>query len=116
MILNISGHQMKVGDSLQAYVKDKLESKVKKFFKEAISVHVIFEKEGAFFLSEIIVNDGVKHESILKSNGKAGDALAAFDDAMKKIDIQLRKHKELIKSHHKNHHRKSRQDDFDDDF
>jgi ribosomal subunit interface protein len=113
MILNVSGHQVTIGESLQEYVKDKIESKVKKFFKEAISVHVTFGKDGIFFSAEIIVNDGVKHQAILKGDGKGGDAYSAFEDALHKTDIQLRKHKELIKSHHKNHHKKTRKDDYE---
>ena len=113
MILNISGQQVQIGQNLQDYVKKKLETKVKKFFKEAISVHVTFGKEGISFTAEIIVNDGVKHQSILKSNGKGSSAYAAFDDAIHKTDMQLRKHKELIKSHHKNHHKKTRKDDYE---
>ena len=114
MILNISGQQVQIGQSLQEHVKNKLEAKVKKFFKEAISVHVTFGKEGSFLSAEIIVNDGVKHQSILKSNGKGDDAYSAFEDAFHKIDVQLRKHKELIKSHHKNHHKKTIEDDFEE--
>ena len=113
MILNISGQQAKIGQTLQEYVKNKLEAKVKKFFKEAISVHVTFKKEGAFFSTEIIVNDGIKHQAILRSDGKGNDAYSAFEDAIKKTDMQLRKHKELIKSHHKNHHKKTRKDDYE---
>ena len=113
MILNISGHQVDTGQALQARVKKRLEAKVKKFFKEAISVHVVFGKEGVFFSAEIIVDDGIKRTNILKSNGKGDTALSAFDDALHKIDIQLRKQKELIKSHHKNHHKKTRKEDFE---
>ena len=53
MILSVFGHQVKVGSSLQDYVKEKLELKVKKFFKEIISVHVTFGKEGVFFLQKL---------------------------------------------------------------
>jgi ribosomal subunit interface protein len=112
MILNISGHQIELGEALQEFVKKKLESKVKKFFKEAISVHVIFEKKIPLVFAEIIVNDGIKHQAILRSNGQGPDARTAFEDSMNKIDIQLRRHKELIKSHHKNHHRKTGKDEF----
>ena len=113
MILNISGQQVQVGQNLQDYIKKKLETKVKKFFKEAISVHVNLGKEGISFTAEILINDGVKHQSILKSNAKGETAYVAFDEAMHKTDIQLRKHKELIKSHHKNHHKPTRKDDFE---
>ena len=113
MIFNISGHQVEIGESLQQYVKDKLESKVTKFFKTAISTHVTFGKEGAFLTAEIIINDGVTHQNILKSNGTGLDVYAAFEDANHKTDMQLRKYKELIKSHHKNHHRKAGKDDID---
>src|SRR5690242_14846543 len=105
MILNISGHQIEIGKGVQDYVRNKLEPKIKKFFKEAVSAHVTFEKERAFFLAEILINDGVKHEAILKSNGQGADIYSAFEDAYHKTDIQLRKHKEKIKSHHKLHHK-----------
>ena len=107
MILNISGHQLELGETLQAFVKKKLEAKVKKFFKEAISVNVIFEKKNSLISAEIIVNDGIKHQALIRSNGKGQDWRTAFEDSINKIDIQLRKHKELVKGHHKNHHRNS---------
>jgi ribosomal subunit interface protein len=111
MIFNISGHQVEIGESLQQYVKNKLESKVTKFFKDAISTHVTFGKEGAFLTAEILVNDGVTHQNILKSNGTGLDVYSAFEDANHKTDTQLRKYKELTKSHHKNHHQNPRKDD-----
>ena len=110
MIFTVSGHQVTIGETVQQYVKDKLESKIKKFFNTAISAHVTFGKDGAFLTAEILINDGVPHQALLTSNGKGLDVRTAFDDANSKTDMQLRKHKELIKSHHKNHHKKPREE------
>lgn len=45
MYLNIVGQHMHNGKSLERYVNVRVEEKVKKYFKDAVSVDVVFLKE-----------------------------------------------------------------------
>lgn len=93
MKLEVSGHQVEVGQAFRTYITDKLQDKIKKFFDNVISVQVVIGKDGAAFSSEIIINEGVGHR-ILRADGSAADAHAAFDESIHKMKTQLSKHKE----------------------
>jgi ribosomal subunit interface protein len=95
MIIQISGHHVTTGQALQEYIKGKLESEIKKFFSNVISVHVFIEKHAELFASEIVVNEGVDHQTIA-ANAEAPDAYVSFDEAVRKMKAQLRKRKQKI--------------------
>ena len=93
MKLEISGHQVEVGQAFRTYITDKLQDKIKKFFDDVISVQVVIGRNGTFFSSEIVINEGIGHK-ILRADGSAADAHAAFDESVHKMKAQLSKHKE----------------------
>lgn len=90
---------MDVGQSLTSYVEENLEKSVKKYFDRAISVEVHFSKDGGFFKSVIIVNDGAKDGVEITADAKTGDAYGSFTEALEKVSHQLSRHKEKIKNH-----------------
>ena len=99
MDIRVSGHQMDTGEALQTYVSDKLENMVDKYFSRALSSHVTFGKSsGNAFTSDIVthVNKGL----ILKAHAEAHDVHQSFDQAMAKLDKQLRRYKRRVKDHH----------------
>lgn len=99
MDIRVSGHQMDTGEALQAYVADRLNIMVEKYFSRALSSQVTFGKgaHGAF-TSDIVthVNKGL----ILKSHGDAQDVHLSFDQAAEKLDKQLRRYKRRIQDRH----------------
>lgn len=95
MRIEITGHQVEIGQSFHEYVQDKLESTIKKFFKDAISVHVVIGRDSELFSSEIVINEGVNHRSIV-ANASEPDVHSAFDESFRKMKMQLGKHKEQM--------------------
>ena len=91
---------MEVGQSLTEYVQEHLEKSVTKYFENAVSSEVHFKKEGHMFQVVINVNEGIKGGGItVKSDGEAGDAYAAFNEALERADKQLRRYKRKIKNY-----------------
>ena len=99
MDIRVSGHQIDTGEALQAYVADRLNAMVEKYFNKALSSHVTFGK-GAHgsFTSDIVTH--VNRGLILKSHGDAHDVHLSFDQAAEKLDKQLRRYKRRIQDRH----------------
>jgi ribosomal subunit interface protein len=99
MDIRISGHQMATGTALQEHAADKLGAIVDKYFDRALSSHVTFGKAPAgAFTCDIVTH--VMQGLILKAQGMAQDAHVALDDAVAKIEKQLRRYKRRLTDHH----------------
>ncbi len=99
MDIRVSGHQIETGEALQAHAQDRLAVIVEKYFNRALSSQVTFNRapNGAF-RCDIMTH--VMHGLILKAAGIAQDAHAALDDAIGKIDKQLRRYKRRLTDRH----------------
>lgn len=97
----ISGKHMDVGSSLSAHIENEVQNSVKKYFEHAISANVTISKFRHSFEAGIVVNDGTGTHQLLRASGNGGDAYAAFDAALIRIEKQLRRYKGKIKNHHK---------------
>lgn len=99
MDIRVSGHQIETGTALQSHVDDRLNAIVEKYFNRAISSHVTFGKApGGAFSSDIVTH--VMQGLILKGHGQAHDAHQAFDQAVGKIEKQLRRYKRRLNDRH----------------
>lgn len=98
MDIQVSGHQVDIGEALQEHVRARLEAGASKYFSHTINAAVTVTKDGHLFVAEchLHANQGVN----LESTGKADNAYAAFDDAADKIEKQLRRYKRRLKNHH----------------
>jgi len=99
MEIRISGHQVQTGTALQEHANDRLSDIVDKYFDRAISSHVTFGKGGGgTFRCDIVTH--VMQGLILKAQGNAHDAHVALDNAVAKIEKQLRRYKRRLKDRH----------------
>lgn len=97
MDIRVSGHQVDTGAALQEHAATRLSAVKDKYFSRALSSTVTFRKAaGSAFDSNIImhVNQGL----ILKAHGTAHDIHQAFDQALEKIEKQLRRYKRRLGS------------------
>ncbi len=101
MQIRVIGSNMDVGEALTSFVNEHLNKEVKKYFADAINAEVHFSKTKHFFKSLILINEGVKSGIIVKSDGEAGDAHAAFLESLEKATKQLRRYKRRIKNYRK---------------
>ena len=99
MDIRVSGHQIDTGVALQAHAQERLQAVVAKYFAEALSSSVTFNRAPAgAFRCDIITHP--RHGLILKGAGVAHDAHAALDSAAEKIDKQLRRYKRRLNDRH----------------
>jgi ribosomal subunit interface protein len=97
----VSGKHIDVGNALNEHINNELQNSVKKYFEHAVSASVVLSKSRHVFDASIVVNDGTGAHQLLKASGDGGDAYAAFDTALIRIEKQLRRYKRKIKNHHK---------------
>ena len=98
MKLRVSGKQFEVGDVLPEMVRKRLEAVVGKLFNGGTESSVVFSHEGPWFRADCTthLDSGV----VLKSEGSAADAYRAFDEAVDRLERQIRRHKRRLKNHH----------------
>lgn len=99
MDIRISGHQLDTGLALQNHASDRLGAIVDKYFERALSSHVTFGKAPAgAYTCDIVTH--VMQGLILKAQGTAHDIHVAFDEAVGKIEKQLRRYKRRLTDRH----------------
>jgi ribosomal subunit interface protein len=99
MDIRVSGHQLDTGAALQEHATRRLDGVVGKYFSRALSSNVTFGKAPAgAFRCDIITHAG--NGLILKGSAIAPDAHVALDQAVDKIDRQLRRYKRRINDRH----------------
>jgi len=102
MQLVISGKNIELTDALRSYVEEKI-GKVKKYFESIIEVDVTLglEKgatpEESKFIEVILFSSGVT----IHAREEHSDMYAAIDLVADKLERQVKKHKEKIKSKHR---------------
>jgi len=99
MQITVTGKGMDVGDSLRGHVGDQLPESVTKYFANSMEGHVVFTREGQGFRSDCSVHVGAG--MTLQSRGEAEEALASFDNALERLEKQLRRYKRRLRDHHK---------------
>lgn len=98
MDLQVSGHQIEVGNALRTHVTDRMAAGVGKYFDNPVDSHVTFSREGFNFRSDVSVHlsSGIS----LQTQGEAPDIYAAFEQACERLEKRLRRYKRRLKDHH----------------
>lgn len=98
MKITVHGHHMDVGEALETYIADKIESINEKYFNRAVNVVVTMEKEKkGLFKSNIIMTVG--KDVNVQASSTAHDVHIAFDETAEKIAKQLRRYKRKLRDH-----------------
>lgn len=98
MDIRVSGKNIKVGQTLNSHISERLQSTADKYFENSIDAAVTLSKEGPFFHVECRLHPipGVS----LHSHADGMDIYGSFEDAAQKLEKQLRRFKRKIKNHH----------------
>jgi ribosome hibernation promoting factor len=98
MQVQITGKQMDVGDALRERITESLNASVGKYFERGGSAEVVVSQGSYDFRVDcrLFLASG----QFLESHGLAGDAHAAFDVALEKIETRVRRYKRRLKNHH----------------
>ncbi len=103
MHITVSGKHMDVGDALRSRITDELQAGVGKYFDEARGnaggeADVFIGKEGHSICVDLVVR--LPSGQRLVAQGMGGDAHAAFDAALIKVETRIRRYKRRLVNHH----------------
>lgn len=101
MQVQVSGKGIDVGESLRSHVQKRTQEGITKYIDRINSVQVVISKESHSFRADIHANLGTHAGLVVRSHDLSADAHAAFDNALEKIEKQLRRYKRKITNHHK---------------
>jgi len=100
MQIQVSGKQLAVGDALRTRITDELNSSVERYFERGgINAEVVVSKDGHGFCVDLVARLASGQQ--LDSSGTGPDAHAAFDAALQKIEVRVRRYKRRLKNHHR---------------
>lgn len=97
MQITVSGKQVELSDALRTRVAQALGTITGKYFDHALEAHVTFGRARSFFTCDINVHAGTG--LMLRGEGEAADANAAFDDAAEHIAKRLRRYRRRVNDH-----------------
>lgn len=101
MIISISFKHMDTSEALKAYTEEKSE-RLKKYFNGKVHLTWNFSLENQERVAHCRL---VGNHMDYFGEAASGDFHASIDQALDKIEKQIRKHKEIVKDHlHKNAH------------
>lgn len=98
MDIQVKGKQIDIGDSLRAYVHDRLNGGVYKYFDRPVDSTVTFSKDGPQYRADCSVHLGTG--MVLQSHSRATDIYASFDSAVDRLEKRLRRYKRRLRNHH----------------
>lgn len=101
MQITVSGKGVDVGQAFIQYAESKIEEVIGKYTDRVTNVDVIASKVSHLFNISMHGNMGTHEHMLIKSSGSAGDIHSALDEALAKIEKQLRRYKRKITNHHK---------------
>jgi ribosomal subunit interface protein len=97
MQVQVSGKHVDVGESLRKRISDELAAGIGKYFERGGDAHLVLSRDGHAFRIDCVVTLASGQQ--LESHGLGGDAHAAFDQALAKIETRIRRYKRRLKSH-----------------
>ena len=101
MQIQITGHQIDIGDALRTHVRDELEAAVSKYFDRPGEAHVTFSRSGPAFHVDCRVH--LSSGLLLNAKHEGHDIYPTFDGAKDRLEKQLRRYKRRLKNHGANH-------------
>ncbi len=98
LTVQVSGRHMAVGDALRTRVTDELVAGIGKYFDRGGSAEVTVARDGHGVCVDVVVMLATGQQ--LVASGQGGDAHAAFDAALTKVETRIRRYKRRLVNHH----------------
>lgn len=87
-----------IGPEFQEYITRKTE-KLLTYFERVTAIRVTLDYEGGRVRVEILVDAEHKHDFVTHHTGDASSVSASFEQALAKMEQQIRKYKEKVQDH-----------------
>ena len=97
MQVQVTGKHVGVGEALRTRITDEILASIGKYFDRGGDADVVVSRDGYGFRVDCAVT--LASGQHLQSHGAGGDAHAAFDAALDKIETRIRRYKRKLKSH-----------------
>ena len=98
MKLQITGRNLDVGDALRTHISDRFEQVAEKYFAGPLSGQVTLARDAGAFKADCLIHVGTGID--LNAEARAGDAHAAVEQALSRLDKRLRRYKRRLRDHH----------------
>ena len=98
MNTKITGKDFDLGEALRSHVEARLAERIEKYFGRPAESAVTFSREGAEIRCDAVVH--LSSGIVLTAQDQGGDAYAAFDGALEKLEKRVRRYKRRLKNHH----------------
>ena len=101
MTIQVTGKNIKVGESLRSYSIDRVEQATSKYLGKTFPGHVRIEKVRNNFETTCTLN--LWNGMVVNAHGVAVDPHNSVDEAVERLEKRLRRYKRRLKNHHQNH-------------
>ena len=95
MKIRVTCRHCEVDPDLRAYVEEKIE-RLAHYFDRVDEAHVVLQAEGHRRIADVTVHAS---RAVVSSEQSADDLRTAFDRAVDKVERQIRRYKERVRSH-----------------
>ncbi len=100
MTIQIASKGIDVSKALRARITERLKDGVEKYFNRPSEAYVSISRDGSGFRVDCSLH--LPSGAVLVSHGlSAGDAYAAADEAIHRLEKRLRRYKRKLRNHHK---------------
>ena len=97
MSFRVSGKNLDVGEALRARINSRISEVTSKYFHGGYSGHVTAAREGTGFHIECAVH--LDSKITMRAEASASDAYASADEAVLRMEKQLRRYHRRLKDH-----------------
>lgn len=101
MQVSVTFRHMDPTDALKGYAEEKIERALKKFLRTPFEAHVVLSMERYQHLCDVTV---LVSGHTIKGSEKSGDMYVSIDRVSDKIERQVSRYKDKLRSHKRNHH------------
>ena len=102
MSFRVSGKNLDVGEALRERISDRIAETLSKHFDGGYSGHVTLAKDGFGFRTECAIH--LDSKITLRAEGEAADAYLSADQAVTRLEKQLRRYHRRRKDHRADAH------------
>src|SRR5579864_7761896 len=102
MPFRVSGKNIDVGDALRGRISGRIAEAMGKYFDGGYSGHVTVAREGFGFRTECAIH--LDSKITLHAEGEAADAYVSADQAILRLEKQLRRYHRRLKDHRTDAH------------
>ncbi|MFH1743985.1 MAG: ribosome-associated translation inhibitor RaiA [bacterium] len=96
MQITITGRNLEVTPAIKEYIEQRLNAKLKRYFRTIVDAHVVVLLQRFEHICEITLNTG---GVTLHGHEKTNDLYISVDKVVEKLERQLKKHKQKLRNH-----------------